>query len=59
MKTSEQAYARLFYTAPSRLGRAASRLGEDPGSVLALLIFGVDNVTKAATVLDDLVAVDS
>jgi hypothetical protein len=56
---------------PGGLGRAASRLGEnqinidysycglDPGSALALLIFGVDNVTNAATVLDDLAAVDS
>jgi hypothetical protein len=56
---------------PGQLGRAASRLGEsqinidysycgtDPGSSLALLIFGVDHVTKAATVLDDLAAVSS
>jgi len=50
------------------LGRAASRLGEnqinieysycglEPGSTLALLVFGVDNLTKAATVLDELAA---
>jgi hypothetical protein len=56
---------------PGELGRAASRLGEnqinidysycgmDPGSNLALLIFGVDNETKAATILDDLAAVGS
>lgn len=51
---------------PGELGRAASRLGEnqinidysycgiDPGSSQILLIFGVDSLTKAATVLDEL-----
>ncbi|HKV03800.1 MAG TPA: hypothetical protein VJO53_01705 [Candidatus Acidoferrales bacterium] len=51
---------------PGQLGRAASRLGErqinidysycglEPGSSLALAVFGVDNLTKAATVLDEL-----
>ena len=51
---------------PGELGRAASRLGEkqinidysycglEPGSTLALLVFGVDNLTKAATALDEL-----
>jgi len=53
---------------PGELGRAASRLGEkqinidysycglEPGSTLGLLVFGVDNVTKAAIVLDELAA---
>ena len=53
---------------PGALGRAASRLGEnhinidysycglEPGSSLGLLVFGVDNVNKAATVLDELAA---
>lgn len=51
---------------PGELGRAASRLGEnqinidysysglEPGSTLALVVFGVDNLTKAASLLDDL-----
>src|ERR1700674_2934642 len=49
---------------PGELGRAASVLGEsqinidysycglEPGSTLGLLVFGVDNLTKAATLLD-------
>jgi hypothetical protein len=53
---------------PGALGRAASRLGEnhvnidysycgmEPGSTLGLLVFGVDNLTKAAAVLDQLAA---
>ena len=53
---------------PGVLGLAAARLGEaqinidysycglDPGSTLALLVFGVDNLNKAATVLDELAA---
>jgi hypothetical protein len=53
---------------PGELGRAASRLGEhqinidysycglEPESTLALLVFGVDNLTKAATLLDELAA---
>jgi hypothetical protein len=53
---------------PGGLGRAASVLGEhrinidysysglDPGSGLALLVFGVDNVNKAAAALDELAA---
>jgi hypothetical protein len=56
---------------PGEFGRAASRLGEkqinidysysglEPGSKLALLVFGVDNLTKAATILDQLAAEDS
>lgn len=55
---------------PGELGRAASRLGEkqinidysycglEPGSTLALVVFGVDNLTKAVTVLDELAAAD-
>ena len=53
---------------PGELGRAAARLGEaqinidysycglEPGSALVLAVFGVDNLTKAATVLDELSA---
>lgn len=50
---------------PGSLGRASDRLGQaginidysycgfEPGSNLGLLVFGVDNLTKAATVLDE------
>ena len=53
---------------PGTLGRAAARLGEalinieysyfgwEPGSELAMAVFGVDNLTKAAAVLDQLAA---
>jgi hypothetical protein len=53
---------------PGELGRAAMRLGEkqinidysycgmDPGSTLGLLVFGVDNLTKASAALDELAA---
>jgi len=53
---------------PGELGRAAARLGEnkinvdysycglEPGSALALVVFGVDNLSKAAKALDDLAA---
>ena len=53
---------------PGGLGRAAARLGEkqinidysycglEPGSPLALLVFGVDKLTTAASALDDLAA---
>lgn len=53
---------------PGALGRAAARLGEnqinidysyfglEPGSSQVLLVFGVDTLTKAAKVLDDLAA---
>jgi hypothetical protein len=56
---------------PGELGRAASRLGEheinidysycgiDPGSTLGLIVFGVDNLTKAAALLDKLAAEDA
>jgi hypothetical protein len=55
---------------PGALGRAARSLGEahinidysycgfDPGSALALLVFGVDSLSKAATLLDELAAED-
>jgi hypothetical protein len=53
---------------PGELARAALRLGEnqinidysycglEPGSTLGLAVFGVDNLTKAATLLDELAA---
>ncbi len=53
---------------PGELGRAASRLGEkqinidysycglELGSTLVLLVFGVDHLTRAATLLDELAA---
>jgi len=56
---------------PGELGRAASRLGEkqvnidysycglEPGSALGLVVFGVDDVTKAVTLLDELAAEDA
>lgn len=51
---------------PGQLGRAAARLGEkqinidytycglEPDSTLGLVVFGVDNLTKAAALLDEL-----
>src|SRR6202171_5268048 len=62
---TEVAVARLAHR-PGELGRAASRLGEkqininytycglEPDSTLMLMVFGVDNLTKAATLLDKL-----
>jgi hypothetical protein len=56
---------------PGELGRAALRLGEkqinidysycglEPGSTRALVVFGVDNLTKATTLLDELAAEDA
>ena len=53
---------------PGELGRAAARLGEkqinidysycglEPGSTLVLVVFGVDSLTAAATLLDELAA---
>ena len=53
---------------PGELGRAAARLGEkkinidysycgmEPGSTLALVVFGVDSLTESAAVLDALAA---
>jgi hypothetical protein len=64
---TEVAVIRLAHR-PGELGRAASRLGEkqinidysysglEPASTLALAVFGVDNLTKAAAVLDELSA---
>lgn len=62
---TDVAVARLAHR-PGALGSAAVRLGEaqinidysyggfEPGSRLALLVFGVDNLSKAASVLDKL-----
>lgn len=62
---TEVAVARLE-NRPGSLGRAATRLGEgginidysycgfEPGSSRAMLVFGVDNLTKAAALLDEL-----
>jgi len=53
---------------PGELGRAALRLGEnqininysycglEPGSTVPMVVFGVDQVTKAAVVLDEFVS---
>jgi hypothetical protein len=53
---------------PGELGRAAAKLGEkhinidysycglEPGSTRALVVFGVDNLTVAAKLLDELAA---
>jgi hypothetical protein len=67
---TEVAVVRLPHR-PGELGRAASRLGEnqinidysfcglEPGSTLGLVVFGVDNLTRAATLLDELAAEDA
>jgi hypothetical protein len=67
---TEVAVVRLSHR-PGELGRAASRLGEnkinidysycglEPGSTKALVVFGVDSLTKAANVLDTLAAEDA
>ena len=64
---TEVAVVRLAHR-PGQLGRAATRLGEnkinidysycglDPGSNQVLLIFGVDNLSVAATALDEVSA---
>jgi len=56
---------------PGELGRAASRLGEnqinidysycglEPGSTRALVVFGVDHLTRAAKLLDELATEDA
>lgn len=66
---TEVALTRLAHR-PGELGRAASRLGDkqinidysycglEPGSTLAVVVFGVDNLTKAVAVLDELAAAD-
>ena len=53
---------------PGELGRAAARLGEkhinidytycgqEPGSTVGMLVFGVDNLNKASEALDELAA---
>jgi hypothetical protein len=62
---TEVAVVRLPHR-PGELGRAAEQLGKgqinidysycgfEPASTLGLLVFGVDNVTKAAALLDEL-----
>jgi hypothetical protein len=67
---TEAAVIRLPHQ-PGSLGRAASRLGEnkinidysycglEPGSSLALIVFGVDNLNKASAALDELAAEDA
>jgi len=67
---TEVAVIRLQHR-PGALGRAAARLGEgqinidysycglEPGSTMALVVFGVDNLTKAAAILDELAAEDA
>jgi hypothetical protein len=67
---TEVAVVRLAHR-PGELGRAASRLGEgkinidysycglEPGSTQALVVFGVDNLTAAAKLLDELAAADA
>jgi len=64
---TEVALVRLAHR-PGELGRAAAKLGEnqinidysysglEPGSTRALVVFGVDNLTRAANVLDELVS---
>jgi hypothetical protein len=67
---TEVAVVRLAHR-PGELGRAASRLGEkqinidysycglEPGSTQALVVFGVDNLTRAANLLDELATEDA
>ena len=67
---TEVAVVRLAHR-PGELGRAASRLGEkqinidysycglEPGSTRALVVFGVDNFTRAANLLDELATEDA
>jgi hypothetical protein len=62
---AEAAVVRLAHR-PGELGRAAARLGEhqinidysycglEPGSERVLVVFGVDHLTKAANLLDEL-----
>jgi hypothetical protein len=66
---TDVAVVRLRHS-PGQLGRAASRLGEnqinidysycglEPGSPLGLVVFGVDNLPKAAALLDELAGED-
>src|SRR5579863_2993332 len=67
---TEAAVVRLPHR-PGELGRAAARLGEkqinidysycglEPGSTRALVVFGVDNLTLAADLLDELATEDA
>jgi hypothetical protein len=67
---TDVAVARLPHR-PGQLGRAASRLGErkinidysycgvEPGASTGLLVFGVDHLTEAAAMLDQLAAENS
>jgi len=67
---TEVAVVRLTHR-PGELGRAASRLGEkqinidysycglEPGSTRALVVFGVDDLTRAANLLDKLATEDA
>ena len=64
---TEAAVVRLTHR-PGELGRAAARLGEkrinidytycgiDPGSSQVLVVFGVDDLTRASALLDELAA---
>ena len=66
-EVTDVAVVRLAHR-PGELGRAAARLGEnqinidysycglEPDSTRALVVFGVDKLTKAATLLDELAA---
>lgn len=66
---TDVAVARVAHR-PGALGRAAARLGEhrinidysycgvDPGSSQVLLVFGVDSVTKAAALLDEVASAE-
>ena len=66
---TDVAVVRLAHS-PGELGRAASWLGEnqinidysycgvEPASKKVLVVFGVDSLSKAATLLDDLAATD-
>jgi hypothetical protein len=66
---TEVAAIRLVHR-PGELGRAAARLGEkqvnidysycglEPGSTEVLAVFGVDNLPKAASALDELARED-
>jgi hypothetical protein len=66
-EVTEAAVVRMPHR-PGQLGRAAAKLGEgkinidysycgfEPGSTQALLVFGVDDAAKAATLLDQLAA---
>jgi hypothetical protein len=67
---TEAAVVRLEHK-PGELGRAAFLLGEkkinidysycglEPGSTRALVVFGVDNLTKAANLLDEMAVEES